>query len=69
MPPSAGTRMQTRQPFAAVNGGQDPPREPLNSDSGVAEFNKEDIEALLNDKLKLKNRFSLKVKLYCGYYL
>ncbi|PIN02357.1 Kinesin (KAR3 subfamily) [Handroanthus impetiginosus] len=67
MPPNTGTRMQTRQAFAVVNGGQDLPPvsgPPSNSGSecGAIELTKEDIEALLNEKLKIKNKFNYKEK-------
>lgn len=57
MPPNTGTRTQTRQAFSVVNGGQDLP--PLSgppsnsgSDCGAMEFSKDDVETLLNEKLK-----------------
>lgn len=63
---NTGTRMQTRQAFSVVNGGQDLP--PINgplsnsaSDCGVIEFTKEDVDALLNEKLRIKNKFNYKV--------
>ncbi|GER56568.1 kinesin-like protein [Striga asiatica] len=68
MPPNAGTRAQARQALTVVNGSQDlPPTSgpPSNSDShfgGVIEFTKEDVEALINEKLRVKNRFNYKEK-------
>ncbi|KAK6154392.1 hypothetical protein DH2020_008640 [Rehmannia glutinosa] len=67
MPPNTGTRTQTRQAFSVVNGGQDlPPTSgpPSNSgsDCGVLEFSKEDVEALLSEKLRIKNKFNYKEK-------
>ncbi|XP_057790680.1 kinesin-like protein KIN-14N isoform X1 [Salvia miltiorrhiza] len=57
MPPNTGPRTQTRQAFSIVNGGQDLP--PLSgppsnsgSDCGAIEFSKDDVDALLNEKLK-----------------
>ncbi|KAH6775566.1 kinesin 3 [Perilla frutescens var. hirtella] len=57
MPPNTGTRTQTRQAFSVVNGGQDLPPlcgPPSNSgsDCSAIEFNKDDVETLLNEKLK-----------------
>ncbi|KAL0353585.1 UNVERIFIED_CONTAM: Kinesin-like protein KIN-14C [Sesamum angustifolium] len=67
MPPNSGTRVQSRQAFSVVNGGQDPPPTsgpPSNSgsDSGVTEFTREDVEALLIEKLRIKNKFNYKEK-------
>ncbi|XP_042066453.1 kinesin-like protein KIN-14N isoform X1 [Salvia splendens] len=57
MAPNTGTRTQTRQAFSVVNGGQDLP--PLSgppsnfgSDCGAIDFTKDDVDALLNEKLK-----------------
>lgn len=57
MAPNTGTRTQTRQAFSVVNGGQDLP--PLSgppsnfgSDCGAIEFTKDDVDTLLNEKLK-----------------
>lgn len=66
MPPNTGTRTQTRQAFAVVNGSQDlPPTSgpPSNSgsDCSAIEFSKEDVETLLNEKLRIKNKFNYKV--------
>lgn len=59
----------TRQAFSVVNGGQDlapptggGPASNAGSDCGVIEFTKEDVEALLNEKMKAKNKFNLKEK-------
>ncbi|KAL0362272.1 UNVERIFIED_CONTAM: Kinesin-like protein KIN-14C [Sesamum calycinum] len=67
MPPNTVTRTQTRQAFSVVNGGQDlPPTSgpPSNcgSDCGVVGFTKEDVEALLNERLRIKNKFNYKEK-------
>ncbi|KAL8506117.1 hypothetical protein ACS0TY_017108 [Phlomoides rotata] len=67
MAPNTGTRAQTRQAFSVVNGGQDlPPTSGPQSNSGsncgVVEFSKEDVEALLNEKLRIKNKFNYKEK-------
>ncbi|KAL0302078.1 UNVERIFIED_CONTAM: Kinesin-like protein KIN-14N [Sesamum radiatum] len=67
MPPNTVTRTQTRQAFSVVNGGQDlPPTSgpPSNcgSDCGVVGFTKEDVEALLNERLRIKNKFNFKEK-------
>lgn len=58
-----------RQAFSIVNGGsgQDPapsvgPSSNAGSECGGIEFTKEDIEALLSEKMKAKNKFSLKEK-------
>ncbi|KAL6543204.1 Kinesin-like protein KIN-14C [Orobanche hederae] len=67
MPPNTGTRVNTRQAFAVVNGGQglaSSSGPPSNSDSdcGVIEFSKEEVEALVNEKPRLKNKFNYKEK-------
>ncbi|KAL8046444.1 hypothetical protein ABFS82_08G179000 [Erythranthe guttata] len=67
MPPNGGTRMQTRQAFSVVNGGQDlppttAPPSHSGSEGGIVEFSKEDIDALLNEKLRIKNKFNFKDK-------
>ncbi|XP_047967701.1 kinesin-like protein KIN-14N [Salvia hispanica] len=48
------TQTQTRQAFSIVNGGQDLPPIPSNSgsDCGAVEFCRDDVETLLNEKLK-----------------
>ncbi|KAL6553949.1 hypothetical protein OROMI_019622 [Orobanche minor] len=61
------TGLKVRKPFSVVNGGSDlPPTsvQPIcsGSESGVNEFTKEDVEALLNEKLKVKNKFNYKEK-------
>ncbi|PSS16235.1 Kinesin-like protein [Actinidia chinensis var. chinensis] len=63
--PANGVR--ARQAFSVVNGGQDlalasGPSSNAGSECGIVEFTKEDIEALLNEKIKTKNRFNLKEK-------
>ncbi|CAA3010936.1 kinesin KIN-14N [Olea europaea subsp. europaea] len=65
MPPSTGTRTLTRQAFSVVNGGHDQPPTSgppsvAGSDCGVIELTKEDIVALLNEKLKIKNKYNYK---------
>lgn len=61
MPPNMGTRVQTRQAFSVVNGGQDlPPTSAPPSHSGSddppVEYTKETIESLLNEKRPKKNQ-------------
>ncbi|KAL8498450.1 hypothetical protein ACS0TY_021687 [Phlomoides rotata] len=56
MAPNTGTRAQTRQAFSVVNGGQDLPP------TSAIMFSKEDVEALLNEKLRIKNKFNYKEK-------
>ncbi|KAI3755848.1 hypothetical protein L1987_55657 [Smallanthus sonchifolius] len=56
-----------RQVLSVVNGGQDPvmrvrPASIAGSDCGVIEFTREDVEALLNERIRPKNKFSLKEK-------
>lgn len=57
---------RTRQAFSVVNGGQENggPPSSAGSECGGIEFTKEDVEALLNEKMKGKNKFNLKV---CGF--
>ncbi|KAK4484414.1 hypothetical protein RD792_006993, partial [Penstemon davidsonii] len=67
MPLNTGMRMQARQALSVVNGGQDLPSTsgpPSNSGSecGVIELTKQDVEALLNEKLRIKNKFNYKEK-------
>lgn len=56
-----------RQAFTVVNGGGhdlDPSSAPpsnAGSDNGMIEFTREDVEALLNEKAKRKDRFNYKV--------
>ncbi|CAA3008959.1 kinesin KIN-14N [Olea europaea subsp. europaea] len=64
---NTGTRTLTRQAFSVVNGVQDvsqtsEPPSTAGSDCGVIEFTKEDVEILLHDKLKVKNKFNYKEK-------
>ncbi|KAL3645470.1 hypothetical protein CASFOL_010650 [Castilleja foliolosa] len=61
------TGVRVRKAFSDVNGGQDlPPNSGSASDCGsecgVIEFTKEDVEALLNERLKIKNKFNYKEK-------
>ncbi|XP_059664811.1 kinesin-like protein KIN-14N isoform X2 [Cornus florida] len=60
--------VRTRQAFSVVNGGgvgggggQDLASN-ASSECGGIEFTKEDVEALLNEKMKAKNKFNLKEK-------
>ncbi|XP_051135566.1 kinesin-like protein KIN-14N [Andrographis paniculata] len=65
MQPSVGTKGQTRQAFSVVNGTQDPPPAsgpPSNSGSDTVVFTKEDVDALLNERLRIKNKFNHKEK-------
>lgn len=67
MAPNMGTRAQTRQAFSVVNRGQDlPPNSgpPSNSvfECGVMELTKEDVEALLTEKPRIKNKYNYKEK-------
>ncbi|GFQ04850.1 kinesin-3, partial [Phtheirospermum japonicum] len=60
------TGIRVRKAFLDINGGQDlPPISGSASDCGfecgVIEFTKEDVEALLNERLKIKNKFNYKV--------
>ncbi|CAI9303633.1 unnamed protein product [Lactuca saligna] len=62
-----GGRMPPRQIFSVVNGGQDPvirvgPTSNAGSDCGAIEFTREDVESLLHEKIRTKNKFSLKEK-------
>ena len=57
---------RTRQAFTVVNGGHDlgpssAPPSNAGSDYGIIEFTREDVEALLNEKAKRKDRFNYKV--------
>lgn len=57
---------RTRPAFGVVNGGHDlgpssAPPSNAGSDYGVIEFTREDVEALLNEKAKRKDRFNYKV--------
>ncbi|MCD7473113.1 hypothetical protein HAX54_014736 [Datura stramonium] len=65
--PSTATGARTRQAFAVVNGVADlpptsGPPSSAGSDNGIVEFSKEDIEALLTEKLKTKNKYNMKEK-------
>ncbi|KAK4286049.1 hypothetical protein QN277_002660 [Acacia crassicarpa] len=56
---------RNRQVFTVVNGGQDlspnsAPPSNAGSDCGIIEFTREDVEALLNEKAKRKDRFNYK---------
>ncbi|KAL0306427.1 UNVERIFIED_CONTAM: Kinesin-like protein KIN-14C [Sesamum radiatum] len=66
MPPNSGTRVQSRQAFSVVNGAKIHLRPAghlaIGSDSGVTEFTREDVEALLIEKLRIKNKFNYKEK-------
>ncbi|CAK9142309.1 unnamed protein product [Ilex paraguariensis] len=58
---------RTRQAFTVVNGGQDlaavvRPASNAGSDCGSLEFTKEDVEALLSEKMKTKNKYNIKEK-------
>jgi kinesin family protein C1 len=63
-----------RQAFTVVNGGHDvgltsAPPSNAGSDYGIIEFTREDVEALLNEKAKRKERFNYKVSsslIFCG---
>lgn len=55
-----------RPAFGDVNGGHDlgpssTPASNAGSDYGIIEFTREDVEALLNEKSKRKDRFNYKV--------
>lgn len=58
---------RTRQAFTVVNGGvhdlgpSSAPPSNAGSDYGVIEFTREDVEALLSEKAKRKDRFNYKV--------
>lgn len=60
--PNAGAR--TREAFAELNAGQEV-REPAPAEreagAGGAEFTMEDVDALLGEKIKVKNKFDYKV--------
>jgi len=57
----------TRQAFTVVNGGghdlgpSSAPPSNAGSDYGAIEFTREDVEALLNERAKRKDRFNYKV--------
>lgn len=55
-----------RQAFSVVNGVQDlgPNSNPASiagSECGTIEFTREDVQALLNEKMKYKNKYNYKV--------
>lgn len=64
--PSTATAARTRQALAVMNGGASDmpptssPPSSADSDCGIVEFSKEDIEALLTEKLKTKNKYNIK---------
>ncbi|TQD76540.1 hypothetical protein C1H46_037912 [Malus baccata] len=60
---------RVRHAFSVVNGGQElgPSSAPVSnagSESGGIEFTREDVDALLNERPKRKDRFSLKVSAF-----
>lgn len=65
----AGTPIngRNRQAFTVVNGGghdlspNSAPPSNAGSDIGIIEFTRDDVEALLNEKAKRKDRFNYKV--------
>lgn len=62
-----------RQALTVVNGGHDgglssAPPSNAGSDYGVIEFTREDVEALLNEKAKKKERFNYKVSSSLKFY-
>ncbi|KAJ0801793.1 putative minus-end-directed kinesin ATPase [Helianthus annuus] len=66
-PANGGRTVTSRQVLSVVNGGQDPvmrvgPASIASSDCGGIEFTREDVEALLSERIKPKNKFSLKEK-------
>lgn len=67
MPTAATGGRPTRQAFAVVNAAPDlapasGPPSTAGSDSPAFDFTKEDVEALLAEKLKTKNKFNTKVR-------
>lgn len=61
------TPVTPRQAFSVVNGGQDPgmrsgPGSIAGSDCGGIEFTREEVDALLNMKIRTKDKFNLKEK-------
>ncbi|KZV56429.1 kinesin-3 [Dorcoceras hygrometricum] len=67
MAPNTGARAQPRQAFSIVNGGQDLPHNSgptsnSGSECGVIEFTKEDVEVLLTEKPRVKNKYNYKEK-------
>ena len=68
-----GGRMPPRQIFSDVNGGQDTvirvgPTSNAGSDCGAIEFTREDVESLLHEKIRTKNKFSLKVSFMLFFF-
>lgn len=67
---TATAAIRARQAFSVVNGGQDlspnsAPPSNAGSECGGIEFTREDVEALLSEKLKAKNKFNYKVRFLC----
>ncbi|KAL6570718.1 hypothetical protein OROGR_000268 [Orobanche gracilis] len=61
------TGLKVRKAFSVINGSPDLPPTSVppicsGSESGVNEFTKEDVDALLSEKLKVKNKFNYKEK-------
>lgn len=66
MPPATVSTRTNRQALTERNGGGDlppssGPPSTAGSDCGVIEFTKESVEALLSERLKIKNKFNYKV--------
>lgn len=72
-PRSNGGGIRPREAFSSINGGRRisfpasaPPSAPgsnAGSDVGVLDFNKEDVEVLLNERMRNKNKFNYKVSI------
>ncbi|XP_027172595.1 kinesin-like protein KIN-14N [Coffea eugenioides] len=67
MPPATISTRANRQALMERNGGGDlppssGPPSTAGSDCGVVEFTKESVEALVNERLKVKNKFNYKEK-------
>lgn len=67
---TATASLRARQALSVVNGGQDlcpnsAPPSNAGSECGGIEFTREDVEALLSEKLKAKNKFNYKVRCSC----
>lgn len=65
---TATATLRTRQAFTIVNGGQDlcpdsAPPSTTGSD-GALEFTREDVDALMSEKVKTKNKFNYKVSAF-----
>ncbi|KAF5766367.1 hypothetical protein HanRHA438_Chr15g0726851 [Helianthus annuus] len=61
------TPITPHQAFSVVNGGQDPglrsgPASNVGSDCGEMEFTREEVDALLNTKIRAEVKFNLKEK-------